>query len=280
MMTSLALSGQCRSGLRSTDWVRLRSSWIASCAVHFTGAIAGFVLALWFTLQPAGDAMQFTELAATASGTVSEPPLVLIQEPNPPTAAGLAAAEIARLSADAVPPELQADLLHPNQPDPNSPSGKWVAARMLAEIARSEQLSDDEQLARLKSLTGQLNRIATEDSVTEVSGQLASLLGTEDRAKRPAAEPVAGEFDFDTAQVHDVRRIEQGPGQFTYVAILLDAQGRTVESPLTPTEGEQLYKVMELVKSNPLLERIYRGVAMSLLDKLMKPASDPASSGP
>lgn len=274
MMTSLVISRPCRSGRRSADWVRLRSGWIASCAVHFVGAIAGFVFALWFAAQPAGYEILSTELAATATRAVPEPPQVLlIQEPSPPTVAELAAAEIARLSANAVPPELQADLLHPGQLDPDSASGQWVAARMLAEIARAEQLSDGEQLARLKTLTSQLNRISTADSVTELSGQLASLLGTEARAVQPAGEPIAGEFDFNTAQVHDVRRLEPEPGKFDYVAILLDAKGHTLETTLSPIEGEQLFKVMELVKANPLLERIYRGVVLSLLDKMLKPAA-------
>lgn len=279
MLNSLENSGPSRSGRRSADGVRLCSGWIASCMVHFAGAVAGFAAAFWFASQPAGDAMQSTELAATASRAVAEPPQVLlIQEPSPPTVVELAAAEIARLSADAVPAELHADLLNPSQPDPDSASGQWVAARMLAEIARAEQLSDDEQLARLKSLTGQLNRISTDDSVAAATGRLAEMLGTDERAGQPAAESVPGEFDFDTAQVHDVQRSEREPGQFEYVAILLDSQGRTLETPLSPAEGEQLYKVMELVKSNPLLERIYRGVAMSLLDKMLKPAAEQVST--
>lgn len=281
MMTSLVISGPTNNGLRSADWVRLRSGWIASCAVHFAGAIAGFGLAIWIAAQPAGNSTQSTELAATGSGTVSEPPLVLlIQEQNPPTVADLAAVEIACLSAVSVPPEIQADLLNSSQPDPESASEKWVTARMLAEIARSEQLSDDEQLARLKSLTGQLNRISNDDSVAAVTGQLAALLGTEARAGQPAAEPTNGDFDFDTAQVHDVKRSEREPGQFEYVAVLLDANGRTLETPLSPAEGAQLFKVMELVKSNPLLEHIYRGLAMSLLDKLLKPAANESLPAP
>ena len=51
-------------------------------------------------------------------------------------------------------------------------------------------------------------------------------------------------------------------------SVLLDAAGRTRETELTAAEGEQLYKTWELIKANPLLEKVYRGIVMQLLDKL------------
>jgi hypothetical protein len=245
--------------------------------LHFVAALMGLAYALWLVPPPSGGASSQIEFTAVRR-TASAPPLLTLPPlaPAEPTAADLAAAEIARLSAETIPPELRAELLDGNRPlDPSSAAGKWVLARMRDEIGRAEQLSSDQQLARLQALTGQLNRIASDDSVTAVTGRLADLLGAEDRAQQPAAEPIEGEFDFTTAQVHDVKRSEPKPGQFEYVAILLDSQGRAMETPLSAAEGEQLFKVMELVKSNPLLERIYRGLAMSLLDKLMKPAAGP-----
>jgi hypothetical protein len=248
-----------------------------SCLLHFAGSLVGLVWGLWFAALPAGDTVRIVEISTAVSPVEPDPSvLVLPWTPEGPTVAEMAAGEIDRLSAEAIPPELHAELLDStHRLDPNSASGQWVAARMLDEVARAEHLSKEDQLARLKILTGQLNRIANDDSVAAATGRLAELLGTEDRAEQPAAEPAPGEFDFDTAQVHDVKRSEREPGQFDYVAILLDANGRTLATPLSPAEGEQLYKVMELVKSNPLLERIYRGVAMALLDKLLKPAPVP-----
>ena len=62
---------------------------------------------------------------------------------------------------------------------------------------------------------------------------------------------------------------------------MLDAHGRTLETPLDAAEGERLFGIFELIKSNPLLERVYRGVVLSLLDKLMKaPPGEPNSSPP
>jgi hypothetical protein len=83
---------------------------------------------------------------------------------------------------------------------------------------------------------------------------------------------VAGDFDFDSAQLHDMRREMREDGTFKYTAILLDAEGRTQETEMTATEGESAYKTFELMKQNPLLERLYRGVVMSLLDKVLRPA--------
>lgn len=282
MLTNFS-SSQDRSrygGLRAAEWARLRSGWVASCSVHFAGAFAALACVLWLAAYPSNGEVHSIDLSAATNRVKPEPPvLVLPIEPEEPNVAELAEAEISRLSTAAIPPELHVELLDTaHRPDPESVSGQWVAARMLEEIARAEQLSQEDQLARLTSLTGQLNRISTEDSVGAVTGQLAALLGTEKRSQQPAANAVNGEFDLDTAQVHDVRRSEREPGQIEYVAILLDAKGHTLETPLSPAEGEQLFKVMELVKSNPLLERIYRGLAMSLLDKLLKPP--PAAPSP
>jgi hypothetical protein len=67
-----------------------------------------------------------------------------------------------------------------------------------------------------------------------------------------------------------VQRADNGRGGFSYVATLLDAEGRTLDSELTEAEGEQLFRTFELMKANPLLARVYRGVVMGLLDKLLK----------
>lgn len=255
------------------DWSRIRRGWLLSLAVHALAAGVALAAAVWIGPR-AGDrpSLQYDLLAAI----VDEPPSLLLVLPTlaaePPQADALAAADLARLSAEAIPPELRAELLDASQRDEErSASGNWVAAQVLDEVSRAERLSPDAQLERLQGLSDQLEHIATPESVAAVTGRLAALLGAADRAEQPAAEPVAGEFDFETAQVHAVRRNEPEPGKFEYVAVLLDAQGRTLEAPLSREEGEQLYKVMELVQSNPLLERVYRGVVMSLLDGMLKP---------
>ncbi len=89
-------------------------------------------------------------------------------------------------------------------------------------------------------------------------------------AERPAAKPVEGEFDFATAQLHEVRRQEDAEAEYVYFAVLVDAAGRRVESRMEQAEGESAYKTMQLVKANPLAEMVYRRIVMGFLDNIIK----------
>jgi hypothetical protein len=54
--------------------------------------------------------------------------------------------------------------------------------------------------------------------------------------------------------------------------VLIDAAGRTRRSAMDAAEGESAYRTMQLLKSNPLAEMVYRRVAMSLLDNIIQAA--------
>jgi hypothetical protein len=257
---------------------RFSASWLTSAAFHV--AVGAVVLLADNRIGPLHADSGPVELNAIALPSQETSPAIatLTSTPDSFGTQSLAGEEIARLAREATTLELQAALLD-ESPTVDSWASQWVQARVLVEVAAAEKTSRVNQLQRLAALSGELKLISSEDSVDAATARLAAMLGTETRAEAPAAEPVAGEFHFPTAQVHDVRRTEPEPGRYEYAAILLDAQGRTLETPLSPAEGEQLYKVMELVRSNPLLDRIYRGVVMSLLDKVLKPAaSDPPAS--
>jgi hypothetical protein len=43
-----------------------------------------------------------------------------------------------------------------------------------------------------------------------------------------------------------------------------------MEVPLSEAEGEPIYSLMGKIKANPLLEQIYRQLAMPLLDEMVK----------
>lgn len=168
-------------------------------------------------------------------------------------------------------------MLSEGEPDEQTPAARaaasdFLAARVMEAVEVAEQQADAANLDRLAELTGELNNVSTEQSVKEVTAQVSKLLGTAARATEPAAEAVPGEFDFETAQLHDVVRTMLDDGSFQYTAVLIDAAGRTINSDMTAAEGESAYQTFELIKSNPLLERVYRGVVMSFLDKLLKPA--------
>jgi hypothetical protein len=149
-------------------------------------------------------------------------------------------------------------------------ASRFIEARVLAAIAQEERASPDDRFARLEELTGKLNQTASDESVQELTKKLQKWLATEERATAPV-EGVQGDFDFDTAQLHDVARVENPAGGFTYTSVLIDSAGRQMQAPLSAEEGENLYRVMQLIKGNPLLERVYRGVVMSLIDRLAKP---------
>lgn len=152
-------------------------------------------------------------------------------------------------------------------------ASSFLSRQVLRSIQESEAKSDEDNLDRLRGLAAQQNDISTQQSVEAINAQLTKFLGTGPRASEPAKEPVAGDFDFDTGQLHDMRREQLEDGTFKYTAVLVDSAGRKMETAMTAAEGESAYKTFELIKQNPLLERVYRGVVMSLLDKIIKPSS-------
>ncbi len=141
--------------------------------------------------------------------------------------------------------------------------------RLSESIESARQRPEDEQRADLKASGETLAAISSEESIDEIAGKFKELNQTEDRAVTPAAEPVAGAFDYDTAQIHDVQR-SGSAGAYKYNATLLDAKGRTLAIPLENAEGESLYETMQMVKQNPLMEKVYRQILMSTLDKMIE----------
>jgi hypothetical protein len=167
-----------------------------------------------------------------------------------------------------------------DSPPEASTAGLGEFAQRRLEHARheTEQKSSEEQLADLESLGRRLDSVSTEESVREVTGALSQWLGTSDRATRPAATAeTGGTFDVETAQVSDVKQVETD-GVITYVAILVDAQGNALETLLDETDGPQLFKTFQLMKRFPLLEMVYRGAVMGLLDKLVAAPSGTVAS--
>jgi hypothetical protein len=56
--------------------------------------------------------------------------------------------------------------------------------------------------------------------------------------------------------------------------VLLDALGRTWEVELSEAEGAPLYELMQRIKRSPLLESVYRRIAMPLLDQILGKAKN------
>jgi hypothetical protein len=145
-----------------------------------------------------------------------------------------------------------------------------IEDRIAQAAEEARQLNPDEQFDRLQALTGRLNDVSSQPSMQQLTGTLQQLLGTPGRAEKPAEMPVAGEFDFATAQPHEVKKENGADGTVRYVTVLVDAQGRQFVTYLDEDEGESLYRTMQLLKSNPLAEMIYRRLVMSMLDGIIQ----------
>ena len=89
-------------------------------------------------------------------------------------------------------------------------------------------------------------------------------------AQHPSEESVDGPFDFNTAQIYDVHRNATADGQWEYVSVLLDANGRTLEVTMDAADGESVYRTMQTLNANPLAAQLYRQITMPLLDKLAR----------
>jgi len=158
-----------------------------------------------------------------------------------------------------------------NKPDaPVSDMQRFVRGNLDAAIEQASAQSVEENLDRLDELADRLQSGSSEESVNSVTTFVGNLIGTQERATRPAEETVAGPFDTDTGQIDDVIRRERDPEGYIYVAIMVDAEGRKMEVILHEPEGKQAYDTFEKIKQYPFLDNIYRGVVMSLLDSALK----------
>lgn len=227
---------------------RLRAiSWFGSALLH-GGALAIMLAAhAWLLWNAAARPVR-------ATGIVIEGGFLPARPPEPPA------------------PTVAFDL--PND-DATAPAARLIAGKIDEAINQAQGLTLDQQLDELKRRSSELGRVSSAESIDQMARQLNAFLGTKPRAERPAEQPVGGQFDFNTAQLHDVQRTPLADGGFRYATVLVDAQGRKFETDVDTATGEQLFKVFEIIRGNPLLEKVYRQVVMGLLDKLTQPSRTP-----
>ena len=97
-----------------------------------------------------------------------------------------------------------------------------------------------------------------------MAGALQHVLGTQSRVDHPKGLSCPAVFDVDTAQFHDIRRETTPASCWRYVCILIDAQDYLFEVEMNAEAGRRLYETIQRVKQSPLLERVYRQIAMPL----------------
>ena len=252
-----------------------RRGWRWSFSLHVGIVIALLAKAIWIpwpTMQTTG----VQEIIATSERAVNDLELTVEMPLDERTWMMREAESLSFTPVDLHDPAWEAILAEPMQATPetttrNHEEGRFLLAQEIQRgISATSEKTGQENLEELARLSNKLNRVSTEQGVEEVNGTIGRLLGTGERATTPVENTPSGPFDYTSAQVHDVRQETSADGTLRYVAIMLDAAGRTQNVEMDAAHGEQLWRTMQIVKSNPLLERVYRGVVMGLIDQALK----------
>ncbi len=137
------------------------------------------------------------------------------------------------------------------------------------EMERVAEVAPEEAMSDLVGKKRRLEKMGTEkvEEISDFIGKKMNLESTRETEVRQTVTP--DKFDADTAQIADCRREETEDGKFRYMAQLVDAQGNAMEVELHGAEAEQTWRTMKMVKSSPLMEALYRGSVMPLLDRKM-----------
>lgn len=154
--------------------------------------------------------------------------------------------------------------------EPSPPTEEFVDRLINKKIEEADQHPDQEKLDDFARQASRLEKVSDAKSIDAMSDKFHEWLGTKPRASQPAEGPVVGKFDFDTAQIHEVKREQGEDGTWKYICVLVDAEGRSMETELDPIEGEKQYRTFQRLKQFPLAEKVYRDIAMPLLDKMLE----------
>ncbi len=248
---------------------RVRALFVAivgSCVLHSMAIVVALLGSVWsvttlerstLSTMDARVPKPLSRLADTLPTPIADANAVMVA----PIEEG---AELSRSSLDGL-----------EAPVANESLSQLARKRLEIETKRAEALDSEEQFQKLQAASKRLSQLSSDKSVGEMSGQLRKVFDLPERAAQPAADADENDrFDPESAQLHNVLKEVSDDGQDRYVAVLLDAQGLTSKFPLSEDEGKKLYRMMQLIKSNPLLERVYRELAMPLLDQLLKKSPD------
>lgn len=149
---------------------------------------------------------------------------------------------------------------------------QFVRDRWRAELERHKESDAAERQAELEQMAARLEKISSEERVEQMGSLIRDVLQVPER-KLPASEdPPEGSFDHRSAQFDDVRKVEDENGKIVYEADMVDSAGRRMTVPLDAADGEEMFRLFEAMRKYPLLETIYRNLAMSVIDKLMSEA--------
>jgi hypothetical protein len=251
-----------------------RFSWRTSFVLHIAVCMAMILWMLWLPM-PAGE--QGAHTFIQASSAPSDPiELIVATAPLEESWLMREATTPYLLEVDVEDPRWHTIIQEPSKKTSREAATDREGQLLLSQelqrsILSSAQKSSAENIEDLSKLSQRLTQVSSEQSVEEVNRTIGRILGQTERATAPVATKPGGPFDYNSAQVHDVRKETLPSGEIRYMATMVDAAGRTLEVELDPLNGEQAFRTMQIVKSNPLLESVYRGVVMGLIDKMLQP---------
>lgn len=151
-----------------------------------------------------------------------------------------------------------------------SPTPEKVQQEILSIAADTQQKDPRQAIQDLAESGKYLQKKVSSHAIDQISQRFQQWQKLPERATEPEFLPPAGNFDFETAQVHDVERFQDTNGKYKYTVLLFDSHGRTFRTEITGAEGESLWKTMQLIKKNPLMEKIYRTMVIPLLDEMIQ----------
>lgn len=162
----------------------------------------------------------------------------------------------------------------PPRPLPTMPDGSTVAESQVKEaieasIDMAGRASQSKKLTELERNLNRLEEIASKESVEQIGAKVRDTIGLKPRATTPDGGPRGRSFDHDTAQFHDIVRINKANGKEAYRCVMIDSDGRTMEIEIDPEQGRVAYDTMQMIKRSPLGDAVYRTLVMPMLDKLL-----------
>ena len=149
-----------------------------------------------------------------------------------------------------------------------------IQASVESQIEQIEKVSEEQKLSELDRNLERLNRIVDEESIPELTSAVAQAMGIDSTQYANQSIKPDGPLDTTTAQIEDVKRNKRDDGSWSYTAIMVDADGRRSEVPMSKVEGESVYQTFEKMNQFPMAKGIYRELVMPMLQKMMERPKD------
>lgn len=148
------------------------------------------------------------------------------------------------------------------------PQPRASGLRRLVEagIAQASRIPEGKSIHELDRMAERLEVMVSPTSLGEITMRLQAEFEPPPAHLAATASATREDFDSTTAHIQDAYQHPETKG---YMAILIDRRGQRLEVPMGKAEGERLVRLMEWMKSHPLVEGIYRNLVTGIMDQLL-----------